>query len=208
MTKPRRDDKWVRDYRTMQWKADLGRTRETAKPTPIDHSWTGRWRGAILERYAHYAHRFHVSPWFDFSQRIGCGTMDAFIAGIKQGDRACMQLGVELIQTDEFMPFGYAYKRNAARALRRVVLDGDLVAAIRKRVVAMLIAGNVPREYHDYAKLLKKVGVGEWWPFIEEHVDRDNPYIMYRYNWYKGMPCRHRHGDKRTLLKGQDRGDR
>ncbi len=111
--------------------------------------------------------------------------MDQVIAGIKQGDRACIQLGVEFIQTDEFLPFGYALKRNTARALRRAVLDGGQVEAIRQRVVAMLIAGHVPREYHDYAKLLKKVGLGEWWPFIEKHVDRDNRYVMYWYNWYK-----------------------
>ncbi len=186
MTKPRREDKWIRDYRAVQWKANLRRTRETATRRPIDHSWTGRWSPeAILRRYVQYARRFHVSPWFDFSQRIGCGTMDQVIAGIKQGDRACIQLGVELIQTDEFLPFGYALKRNTARALRRAVLDGGQVEAIRKRVVAMLIAGNVPREYHDYAKLLKKVGMGEWWPFIEEHVERDNCYAMRWYNWYK-----------------------
>lgn len=59
--------------------------------------------------------------------------------------------------------------------------------AIQKRyaVVYMLIAENVPREYREYAKLLRKVGLGDWWSFIEERANCDNPYVLLYYNYFQ-----------------------
>ena len=49
----------------------------------------------------------------------------------------------------------------------------------------MLIDQHVPREYREYAKLLRKVGLGEWWPLIEERASRDNPYVLRYYNYFQ-----------------------
>jgi len=49
----------------------------------------------------------------------------------------------------------------------------------------MLIAEKVPREYREYAKLLRKVDMGDWWPCIEEQANRNNPYVMRYYNYFQ-----------------------
>ena len=42
----------------------------------------------------------------------------------------------------------------------------------------MLIAGNVPREFREYVKLLRTIGFDELWPRLEANVPRDNKYVM------------------------------
>lgn len=49
----------------------------------------------------------------------------------------------------------------------------------------MLLAGYVPYEFKEYAKLLRRVGIGSWWPIIEEHVKRDNRSVMRFYNYFR-----------------------
>jgi hypothetical protein len=109
--------------------------------------------------------------------------MEQVIAGIEAGDPACVELGLEFIQEDQKFPFGKILKANTARALRRALLDAGQVERIRDRVITMLIAGHVPHEFREYAKLLRKVGVGERWASVHEQLDQSNPYVMrfYRY---------------------------
>jgi hypothetical protein len=45
----------------------------------------------------------------------------------------------------------------------------------------MLLAAKIPREFREYAKLLRRVGVGSWGPIIEQQVDRNNPYVFSYY---------------------------
>jgi len=42
----------------------------------------------------------------------------------------------------------------------------------------MLVEGQVPHEYHEYAKLLRKVGMGPGWTPAAAIVNRSNPYVM------------------------------
>jgi hypothetical protein len=58
-------------------------------------------------------------------------------------------------------------------------VEGE-VRALRKRIVGMLLAGNVPHEFKQYVKLLRTIGIGDLWPAIEK-VPRSNPYVM---RWY------------------------
>ena len=160
----------------------------------IDYNGTGKWSAqAIQERYAAYARKLKVSSFFDLTPRTHeywhrrwiYPVMDKIIEGIEQGDKACIEIGVEFIEEDKRFPFGRIIKSNTARALRRAVLSSEQVARIRKRVVQMLVAEHVPREYREYAKLLRKVGLGDWWPFIEEQANRNNPYVMRYYNYFQ-----------------------
>jgi len=74
--------------------------------------------------------------------------MDAVIEGIEKRDPACIELGVELIEDGDSMPFGMILKSNAARALRRSanLLTEDQRSRVRDRVVAMMIDKYMPRE--------------------------------------------------------------
>ena len=107
------------------------------------------------------------------------------IKGIERGDLACIALGVEFVEEDARFSFGRIIKSNAARALRRSALTLEQQERIRKRVAHMLVAEHVPREYREYAKLLRKVGMGDWWSFIENGANRNNPYVMRYFDYFQ-----------------------
>ena len=48
----------------------------------------------------------------------------------------------------------------------------------------MLVAGQVPHEYHEYAKLLRRIGLGETWAAARSRVDEGNPYVMRYVNYF------------------------
>ncbi|NUM54071.1 MAG: hypothetical protein HUU46_10545 [Candidatus Hydrogenedentes bacterium] len=99
--------------------------------------------------------------------------MDAVIDGIRSGDAACVQIGIDFIEEDEGFPFGRTLKSNTARALRRSVLTSADKNRIRARVVEMLARGNIPYEFRDYAKLLKRIGLAEFRTLIETFKDSE-----------------------------------
>ena len=47
----------------------------------------------------------------------------------------------------------------------------------------MLLTGNVPHEYKEYAKLLKKVGLENYRDKLEESINRSNQYVMKYFNY-------------------------
>jgi hypothetical protein len=49
----------------------------------------------------------------------------------------------------------------------------------------MMLAGNVPHEFREYKRLLRKVGVAELWPKLDAEVDRENRYVMRYYDYLK-----------------------
>ncbi|PQV64064.1 hypothetical protein B1R32_10789 [Abditibacterium utsteinense] len=158
-----------------------------------DLNGTGRWSlQAIQERYVLYALQLNVFPILDLTSNTHeengrqwiYPVMFQVIEGIEQGDRACIEIGIEFVEENERFSFGRIIKSNTARALRRSVLSPDQAERIRSRVVHMLIAEHVPREYREYAKLFRKVGIGIYWFFIEERVNRNNPYVMRYYNYF------------------------
>lgn len=167
-----------------------------------DYNGVGKWsEDSVASRYAIYAQQQAILPLRDIrSERSGDAengwiypVMESVIAGIEAGDAACAQIGVEFIEQDQGFTFGAILKSNTARALRRFPgLPEPLVARIRERVTAMLSTGTVPREFRQYAKLLRRIGVGDHWAridavvpqnrlaarslaYILEHCERDLP---------------------------------
>jgi hypothetical protein len=112
------------------------------------------------------------------------------IERIEVGDKAAIEIGIEFIEKDDFFVFGRLLKSNTARALRRASLTERQQNRIRKRLVAMILSGNVPHEFHEYKKLLRKVGLGSLWPALDNGVDRENKYVM-RYYDYLDRYARH-----------------
>lgn len=111
--------------------------------------------------------------------------MRKIIDGAERGDRACIAIAIEFIEEDQHFPFGRNLKSRSARALRRADLSGEQVERIRERIVKMLLAGMVPREFREYSKLLRRVGVGSWWPIVEQRIPRDNPYAMHYFKYLR-----------------------
>ena len=160
----------------------------------IDYNGTGFWSvDDVLSRYSQYARRFGITTLRDLSpiahsendKQWIYPVMYRVIEGIESGDLACAELGVEFIEEDESFPFGRILKSNVARALRRALLTEEQKDRIRKRVIDMLSAGYLPREYRQYAKLARKIGLGNWLSQVEEQADMANPWVARYYSYFK-----------------------
>ncbi len=159
-----------------------------------DYNGVQNWSvAAVQARYVQYCHQFAVEE-FEIPRpkehTEGKGhwiypIMESVIAGIERGDRACVELGVEFVEEEEHFVFGKILKSNTARALRRAQLSSAQIDRLRERIVRMLIAGQVPHEFQQYARLLRHIGLGDWWPTIEKEVNRHNPYVMRYYEYLK-----------------------
>jgi hypothetical protein len=159
-----------------------------------DYNGTGRWSAdSIIERYRSYAEQTgtlldtNIAPREHTDGRVTWiyPIMDAVIVGIERGDKACIAIGIEFIEEDQHFPFGRTLKSNTARALRRAELSQEQVERVRERVVRMLLAGSVRREFKEYSKLLRRIGLGSWWSTIEQQIDREKPYVMRYYDYFR-----------------------
>lgn len=153
----------------------------------IDYNGSGRWtRLAILARYAEYAGRFSVSEPLNLAPKEHVWretkwvypVMNKVIAGIRSGDAACIVIGAEFMEEDSKFVFGRALKSHVARAMRQANLPAAIQARLRKRIVGMLIAGNVPREFREYVKSLRKIGFADYWQKIQAEAPTGNKYAM------------------------------
>jgi hypothetical protein len=89
------------------------------------------------------------------------------------------------IEENQWLSFGRVIKANTARALRRSTLTPEQIERLRKQIVSMLIEEHTPGHYREYAKLLRKIGLGNWWPIIEEQVNCNNPYVSRFYKYFQ-----------------------
>ena len=159
-----------------------------------DYNGAGRWSAeAIVDRYSKCCESLGLPAATDLTPEThheGDGmwiypAMNKVIEGVEREDRACIAIAVEFIEEDQHFPFGKSLKSRCARALRRADLSPEQAERIRERVVGMLLAGMVPSEFREYAKLFRRVGVGLWWPIIEENIPRANPYAMHYFNYLR-----------------------
>jgi hypothetical protein len=158
-----------------------------------DYNPAGEWSvAAVHERYLRYAHALGVKPR-DLAPRThqaasGSWTypiVDRVVEGVRAGDLACVELAVEFIESAAHQPFGRILHANVARALRAAALTPVQVERLRQRILEMLVLGHVPHEYHEYSKLLRKIGLGPQWPDVLARVDRGNRYVMRYVNYFE-----------------------
>jgi hypothetical protein len=152
-----------------------------------DFNGRGRWSGEeIVARYRRYCGQLGIPPRNVAGRRTVQGdrtwiypVMDDVIVGIHQGDRACVLIGMEFIEEDQGFPFGKILKSNTARALRQAaVLDDIQQARLRRRFADMLLRGYLPREYKEYAKLFRNIGLGIHREAIVK-ADQSNSFIRH-----------------------------
>lgn len=173
-----------------------------SRPTPLasmrvrDYNGKGKWAWeAIQARYLEQAARLGISEPLALKPReIVQGDvrwiyplMDQVIDGIRAGDAACAVIGVEFVEEDGKFVFGASLKARTARALRQAQLPQALAVRLRRRITAMLLAGNIPREYREYARLLRKLGFEDWWPRMEAGVPRGNKYVMRYFGYFRAV---------------------
>lgn len=162
--------------------------------TVIDYNGTGFWSvGEVLNRYATYVKKYDIATPRDLTptthtennKRWTYPVMDRVIEGIEHGDLACAEIGIEFIEEDASFAFGQILKSNTARALRRIALTDSQKERISKRVIGMLRAGYLPREYRQYAKLLRKIGLGIALIDLKDELPVDNPWVQRYYTYFE-----------------------
>lgn len=164
------------------------------KVTTIDYNGPSPWSAEdVIRRYREYAKDFGISPLREIKPEIHeqCDrrwiypVMNSIIDGIEDGDLACAQIGIEFIEEDQSFAFGAILKSNTARALRRFpALTDAQISRIRKRVVEMLRTGRVPREYRQYSRLLRRIGLGDTWPLIAT-IEAKNHYAARALEYFR-----------------------
>jgi len=150
---------------------------------------------AILKRYEAYSKRFKVSSRVDIQPFIRTDgeirriypVMEKVIEGIEKNDPACIEIGIEFIEESRSFPFGKIFKYNTARALRHASasLTETQKERIRKRVAEMLCTGYLPREFRQYAKLARTIGLSDWQSKIEREADFNNSWVSHYYKIIK-----------------------
>ena len=156
-----------------------------------DYNGVGNWSvEAIQKRYKMHADAIGIDPVVLVPKRLTEGVkswvfplMEEIIRLIEAGDKAAIEIGIEFIQEDDHFVFGRILKSNSARALRRATLTPEQEDRIRRRLVGMMLSGQVPHEWHEYKRLLRRIGLGSMWPVLEEGVDRENKYVMRYYDY-------------------------
>jgi len=159
----------------------------------VDYNGTGFWSvDQILKRYTEYASVFGITQPRELTplsySRGDCQwiypVMDRVIEGIEAGDLACAELGIEFIETNDSFAFGKVIKSSVARALRRTTITEEQKERIRRRVIEMLEAGYLPREFRQYAKLARKLGLREFLPRIRQLAQLSSDAWVRRYCEY------------------------
>jgi hypothetical protein len=152
-----------------------------------DYNGPGDWDlESVQRRYLEHARKLGIQGVSDLAPKEHAEggvrrvypVMDEVIRGIEQGDAACIELGVEFVESGHKQPFGRLLHSNTARALRRAPLTPEQAARLRARILGMLVAGHVPHEFKQYAKLLRRIGLGQPWEAVRGQVDQANPYVM------------------------------
>jgi hypothetical protein len=153
----------------------------------VDFNGTGIWsKEEILRRYKEYCLQFNT-PMLDLMPMIHENgdkqwiypVMEKVIEGIKGGDAACRVIGIEFIEEDKQFPFGKILKANTAVALRQnhLQLSENERERIRIRVVSLLTRNLVPHEFREYAKLMKKIGIGNYKETLAS-INTEDPYVL------------------------------
>src|SRR5258706_6690671 len=140
-----------------------------------DYNGPGEWSvEGVQRRYAEAARSIGQTELRDLTpfehalpgQRWIYPVIEAVIAGAKQGDAASIEVAIQFVESGHRQAFGRILHANAARALRQAPLNPDQKKRLRKRILAMLVAGDVPHEFHAYVRLLRKIGLDETWPEV------------------------------------------
>ena len=152
-----------------------------------DYNGAGEWSlEGIRKRYRDHARAIGLSEdvelvtleTSDGEVRWVYPVMYTVIERVEKADMACIELAVEFIERGPKQDFGRILHSNAARALRRAPLTAGQKDRLRTTILGMLARGWVPHEFRQYAKLLRRIGLGKEWAKVRGELDVSNRYVM------------------------------
>jgi hypothetical protein len=117
---------------------------------------------------------------YSLQRRWTAGILRPLTDRIKKGDLAAAEIGIEMMEEDRGLAFGSIIKSNLPRALAKCPLTELQKERIRRRVVAMLLRKFMPKEFRQYAWLIRRIGLGSWQAHLESEADRSHPWV----EWY------------------------
>ncbi|NQZ08400.1 MAG: hypothetical protein HRT35_14685 [Algicola sp.] len=105
--------------------------------------------------------------------------MDSVIDGVKLGDSACVQISIEYIQ-DNVMHSTTGYIRaSMARSLRNAELTKKQKVTLAGIFLKQLESGLIYREFKEYCRLFKRIGVEPYRQEIEKYNKSHKQYIRH-----------------------------
>jgi hypothetical protein len=149
----------------------------------------GRWsRDAIEQRYQKYCRVFRTRPRslhvpYRANAEWVSPLMNVICEGIKAGDLACAEIGIEMIEEDGGFAFGSVMKSNIARALGQCRLTAAQKQRIGNRVVAMLRRGFLPHEFKNYAWLVRRLKIDIDREHLEQRIESRNPWVWWYFDY-------------------------
>ena len=94
--------------------------------------------------------------------------MESVVDGIQLGDMACVQLSIEYIQDNIMGPTTGYIRERMARALRNSELTNDQKKQLANIFLNMLHSGQLLKEFREYCRLFKVIGVDPYQNDIEQ----------------------------------------
>lgn len=103
--------------------------------------------------------------------------MDSVVAGVRLGDKACVQLSIDYIRDNEmYSATGYTRAR-MARALKSADLSDNQKKELALIFLRQLETGALYQEYREYCRLFRKIGVEPYRREIKRYGKARRQYI-------------------------------
>lgn len=149
---------------------------EPIRPQPpsrrMDYNPSARWGVADVQDRYRALHR-QLGGVDGFAPEPRCWTnaagltwvyniMESVTDGVQLGDAACIELAVGYLEAD-LMHSGTGYLRERiARALRHAPLGDQQRERLRRLFVGQLRDGRMHKEYREYIRLFRRIGLGPY----------------------------------------------
>lgn len=153
----------------------------------IDFNSEGKWSvSSVKERYRELSlslggvSGFEPEPRKYTNQKGVTWTyniMDSVVDGVQLGDKACIQISIEYIAAHDMRSTTGYIRERMARALRSVELTKVQKVMLAKVFLSQLESGKLYKEFREYSRLFKKIGVEPYRREIEKFENSNKHYI-------------------------------
>jgi len=103
--------------------------------------------------------------------------MNSVVEGIILGDKACIQLAVDYIEDNIMSPTTGYLRERMARSLRHVDLTPYQKESLAKTFLNQLSTQSINKEFKEYIRLFKTIGINPYKKDIEIYTQSDKEYI-------------------------------
>ena len=153
----------------------------------IDYNSKDKWSiAAVVSRYSHLRTRLGGVSGFEWTPRTYTNSggitwvyniMESVVDGVRLGDQACVEISVEYI-ADNVMGSGTGYIRERmARSLRHADLSKSQKTRLTNVFLSQLARGDLHKEFKEYIRLFRAIGVGDHRSSIENYSTSKKAYI-------------------------------